>query len=320
MNVPQSLPAGSHIGIDVSKDWLDICVHETGRVWRCSQSPADHAILAGFFRRHQVRLVLMEASGRYGHHLCAALHRADVPVRIENPTRVRHFARSTGKMAKTDAIDAAMIARMAAVLQLEPQAQVTDIHIQMADLTARREQLVTDRTAQQSRLDPAPCDPFLTDLLLEHIEFLNGQIARVEARLDALIAADARLSAMRRSFEAVGGVGPHTARTLLSCMPEIGHLNRRQVSALAGLAPVTNESGKSKGSTQIGHGRSRVRRALYLAALSAARWNTHLRAFYLRQRGTDLKPKQVLIAVARKLLIHLNSLAAQELRNHPEPA
>jgi transposase len=320
MSLPHFIPTGSHVGVDVSKDWLDVAVHETGKVWRCRQTPDDHAKLAAFLARHEVRLVLMEASGRYGHALCRALHLAGVRLRVDNPARVRNFARSTGTVAKTDRIDAVLLARMAAVLMLEPHAHVSERQMEMADLATRRNQLKTMWVAEKARLDPMPRCSLIRDQIETHMQQLNEQIAQIEARLDELITADKRLSATRDMFEAVAGVGPQTTRVLLACMPEIGQLNRREVGALAGVSPVTNQSGKSRAATPIGKGREQVRRALYMAALSAARHNDHLRAFYKRMRQNDLKPKQALIAVARKLLVHLNSLAAQQHRAFEKPA
>lgn len=318
MKLPRFVPAGSHIGIDVSKHRLDIAVHPGGEVWQCGQTPQDLAALAQFLARHQVALVLLEATGRYGHGLCASLHRAGVPVRVENPVRVRHFARSTGTVAKTDRIDARLLARMAAVLEPSPNVQLTDIRLEMADLAARRDQLVMMRGAEQVRLDPEPANPLIKQQLLDHIQMLDRQIGQIEQRLDDLIASDRQMAATRAAFEAVKGVGGGTVRTLLAAMPEIGHLNRRQAAALAGVAPVTNQSGQRSGTASIGNGRTRIRRALYMAALSAARWNPHLKAFYQRLTNTGHKPKQALIAVARKLLIHLNSLAAKQLKPQPQ--
>lgn len=318
MKVPRFLAPGSHIGIDVSKHRLDIAVHPGGESWHCGQTPADLAALAQFLARHQVALVLLEATGRYGNGLCASLHRAGVPVRVENPVRVRHFARSVGTVAKTDRIDARLLARMAAVLKPSPNVQRTDITMEMADLVARRDQLVVMRGAEQVRLDPEPASPLIKQQLLDTIQMLDRQIEQIDRRLDELIASDRQMAATRAAFETVRGVGGGTARTLLAVMPEIGHLNRRQAAALAGVAPVTNQSGQRSGTASIGTGRKRVRRALYMAALSAARWNPHLKAVYQRLTQSGHRPKQALIAVARKLLIHLNSLAANHLKAQPQ--
>lgn len=320
MTLPRSIPTGSHIGIDISKDRLDIAVHETGQAWQCAQTPVEHAALAALLAAHQVRLVLMEATGRYGHALAAALHRAGVSLRVENPVRVRHFVRSVSHGAKSDPIDARMLARMGAALKLEASAQVTDRELEMAELNTRRDQLVLMRNAERARLTPSPVSDLVRHQIEETVAHLNRQIAAVEQRCDALIDLDARLSATCKAFVNVSGVAIKTARTILACAPEIGQLNRGQIASLAGLCPITNQSGQRHAPTPIGKGRERLRRALYMAALSAKRHNSILKPISDRLAASGLKPKQVTIAVARKLLIHLNSLAAKEYQHHLAPA
>lgn len=294
------------VGIDVSKDWLDVHVLVTGARSRFANDHAGVDELIGWIGPG-IDVVALEATGRFESLCVAALTAAGVPVIVVNPAQVRSFAASLGRRAKTDAIDAAVIA--AFVEATRPAIRpLKDAETRaFGELVTRRRQIVQMMVAEENRQRMAQAKP-----ALKSIKRILAALERELAGLDGDMDDQIRKSPLWRVREAlltsVPGIGPRVARTLIAEMPELGSLDRRQIAALAGLAPFTRQSGTWKGKSFIGGGRSRVRPALFMAALVASRHNPTLKAFRDRLVASG-KPKIVaIVATMRKLLTILNAI------------
>lgn len=305
-NQPSASCSKCYIGIDVSRDWLDIA--ESGRkARRIANDPRGHQRLLKQLGAHSH--IVLEASGGYEQGLWLALLRAGRAVSRVHPARVRYFAKANLKVAKTDAIDASMLALFGQRLQPHVDQLPAPQQLQLQSLVSRREQLVAlqgQQRTQAKQLD--------SGVLLEQaqglIGFLEEQIARLEHAILCQLNSCPALSQKALRLQQVQGVGPTVSATLVAVLPELGQIRANQIASLAGLAPHPWESGPMKGQRHIRGGRGRARRVLYMAALSAVRYNPILKNFYLRliQRG---KPFKVCItAVMRKLLCLLNKLIA----------
>lgn len=298
------------VGIDVSKAKVDVALH--GRVQSVAAYVRDEdglGELAAQLCAVQPRLVLLEATGGYERVVLRALHDAGLPVSMTLPVRARCFARSMGRHAKTDAIDAGVLARMACALEgeLSRWQPRTATEQRLRALVQRRDQLLEMLDMERKRRYSAS-DFFIAASIDAHISLLKEQRIEVDGQIEAVIAADASLAERASVMTAVNGVGPVTAAVLLSEMPELGTLGRNEVAALAGVAPLSRDSGKKTGHRSIHGGRRRARKALYMAALVASRHNTHLSRQHARLVERGKPAKVALVAVMRKLLIHLNSL------------
>jgi transposase len=296
------------VGIDVSKDWLDVATTARAAPWKVPNSAEGLSQLVAQLREVDVHRVVLEASGGYEGTALAELHEAGFAVVLIQPVRARHFARALGQHAKTDELDAHVLARMArlAVDEVPLWAPVAD---QVADLKAlveRRQQLLALRDGEQKRLRFARA-VVRADLECAVVAFTT-QVADLERRIDELVASSDRLTAEVEVLESVRGVGRVSAATLRVVIPELGTLTRQQVAALVGVAPMNRDSGGKSGHRYIQGGRAGARRALYMAALAAARWNTVIKTRYAHLLAKGKKPKVALVACMRKLLIHLNSL------------
>ena len=299
------------VGIDIAKAHLDLHLLPEGRGWRIAYTPAAMAELVEQMCRLQVGLVVMEASGGY-ERLCAdLLAGAGLAVAVINPRQVRRFAGALGKLAKTDRIDAAIIADYGARIRPPARYRADPERSRLAALVARRRQLVAMTVVERQRADPAQLDPTVADDIARHLHFLELDLHDLEQRIAALIAGHPLWARLSAALQAINGVGPQTATALITQMPELGTVSRRQAAALAGLAPINRDSGASRGRRFVQGGRTSLKTALYLAALSAARFNPVLKTFYLRLRTAGKPPKTALIAVARKLLTILNAIAKQ---------
>jgi len=295
------------VGIDVSKDHLDIHLRPAGEAFRLPNDPAGVAALAARLRGAAPALVVLEAGGGLERPAVAALVEAGLPVVVVNPRQARDFARALGRLAKTDALDAAVLAEFAERVRPPvrplPDAQAREL----ADLFARRRQLVEMRAAEQNRLHAA-AGAALRRGIREHIAWLDRRLRGLDGELAALIEASPVWRVKDQLLRGVPGVGPVVSRALLAELPELGTLSRQQAAALAGLAPRARDSGRFRGRRCIGGGRAGVRSALYLAALSAARYNPLIRPLYRRLRAAGKAAKLALVACARKLLTILNAL------------
>lgn len=295
------------VGIDVSKDWLDVHVLASGEGFRIGNDHAGMDELIGRLKANTPDVVALEATGGLETVCVAALSAAGLAVIIVNPAQVRSYAGALGKRAKTDPIDAAVIA--AFVKATQPQIRpLADAATQaLSDLVGRRRQVMQMMVAEKNRLRMAASKP-----AGKSIKRILAALERELGSLDADMDGHIRKSPLWRVREAlltsVPGVGPIVARTLLAEMPELGSLDRRQIAALAGLAPWTRQSGKWKGKSFIGGGRAKLRSALFMAALVATRYNPALKAFRDRLVAQG-KPKIVaLVATMRKLLTILNAI------------
>jgi transposase len=302
------------IGIDVSKTALDVFFAADGRSERIANASEPIAALARRCRSLG-GFVLFEATGRYDAKLRKAFGAAGVAFARVNPARARDFVRAAGFLAKTDKVDARMLARMAAVLQPQAEPQADPAREQLALLQRRRDQLVA--ACSQERIRRAEADSFERDSLDRHLAWLSGEIDRFDKLIAKLLAASAALKEAFARLCTAPGVGPVTATTLLALLPELGQRSPKAVAALAGLAPLNRDSGQFRGARHIGGGRARVRVALYMAAVSATRSNTRFQACYKAMRAAGKAPKVALIAVARKILLALNAMLRDRVAFRP---
>ena len=298
------------VGIDVSKDWIDVAVLvEENKIeqLRCDRSAGALAGLAQTLLPYCPQGIVLEATGGLEGSVIAALAGAGLPVMRINPKRVRDFAGAHGLLAKTDALDAYALAlfgaRMRPPLRAWPEAE----RQQLAAWVARQQQLTVERATERTRLKQA-CEPALRKSVERVIAFLGKEIERLEKQLAAWVAESKTWTEQEALLRTAPGVGPKTAVRLLAQLPELGRVNRRQIAALVGVAPFASDSGKWRGRRSIRGGRGGVRAALYLASWTAIRAEGALKSFYVRLVAAG-KPKQLaLIAVARKLLLALNEM------------
>ncbi len=295
------------VGIDVCKQRLDVHVLPHEHAFALANDPAGVADLVARLQPLQPALVVLEATGGLELAAAAALAAAGVPVAVVNPRQARDFARALGRLAKTDPIDAATLAlfaeRVRPVARPLPDAQAREFEA----LVQRRRQLLDMRAAEQNRLGSATAAAVRASLQ-KHIDWLNKQLGRCEKELAAAVEASPLWRVRDELLQSIKGIGPAVARTLLAALPELGTLTRQQIAALAGLAPYNRDSGPCKGRRSIGGGRAEVRSLLYMAALSAARYNPALAAFSERLRRAGKAAKVRLVAVARKLLTIANAV------------
>jgi transposase len=295
------------VGIDVSKARLDVHVLPSREAFSVDTEAESLALLADRLVGLGPVVVALEATGGFEVVAAGALASAGLPVVVVNPAQVRSFAHALGRRAKTDPIDAMVIARFAEAARPEPRPLPDADQRLLADLVARRRQILQMLTAERLRLGRAS-ELRLKKSLQRLIRALEKELGEVDGEIDQAVRASPVWRRKELLLQSVPGVGRVTARTLLAEMPELGSLDRRQAAALAGLAPFTRQSGQWRGKSFIGGGRTHVRTALFMAALSAARFNPALKVFH--QRLIDAgKPKMVaLVAVARKLLVILNAV------------
>lgn len=300
--------ANNVVGIDISKDRLDLYSTSQNRFWDVAN---EAGVLEELCDSLEGSLVVFEATSVYDRTLVRSLSQRGIAHARVNPRRAREFARSAGYLAKTDKVDARMLAHMGSVLETRPQEPQCPHREALRDLLQRRDQLVSMRAQEKTRLRQVD-NPLLQEDITSLIELLGQRIATFEARIRQTIDEDAGTAQQAAILQTAPGIGPITAATLIADMPELGQRDRRAIAALAGLAPLANDSGKRHGNRRIWGGRRRVRRLLYLAALSAIRTNPAFRetAQQLKQQGKA--PKTAVIAVARKLLVTLNAMSKNQ--------
>jgi len=294
------------VGIDVSKDFLDVHVRPTDTAFRVANDEAGIAALVARLQPLAPAGLVLEATGGYEIPVVAALASAGLAPAVVNPRQARRFAEGVGRLAKTDPLDAAVLAHFAEAVRPEAR-PVPDAEARaLGDLLARRRQLVQMRVSEQHRLPTAA--GAIRQGIQDHIDYLDRQIKRIEKELAAAVQASPAWRARDELLQSVPGVGPQVSRTLLAELPELGSTSGRQLSALCGLAPFNRDSGRRRGPRSIYGGRSHVRAALYQAALVAMRWNTLLQGVYQGLLARGKAKKVALIAVARRLLVILNAL------------
>lgn len=295
------------VGIDVSKNRLDISVRPSGEAFVVERNPRGLDELVARLRELSPDVIALEATGGYETVVAAALAGAGLPVAIVNPAQIRAFARALGKRAKTDPIDAAVIAHFAEATGLVPRPLADEATRMLADLVTRRRQIVemigAERQREQRTTAPRP-----RKSIARLIKALEKELASLDDDLNDAVRGSPAWRDKEDLLASVPGVGPVISRTLMAELPELGQLGRREIAALAGLAPFTRQSGQWRGKSFIGGGRSSVRCALFMGALVAKQHNPVLKAFFDRLVAAG-KPKMVaLIAVARKLLTILNAI------------
>jgi transposase len=295
------------VGIDVSKAHLDVASRPDGPEFRTPNTPEGIASLVERLKPLSPALILLEATGGLERAAAVALAEAGLPIRIVEPGRVRHFARSIGQHSKTDALDARVLAHYAEAARPEARALPDEETRDLQALLDRRRQLVGMRVSEQNRLRQGPSAAVKRNLEA-HIAYLKGEIEQIDTSVVGMIAASPTWRPRDEVLRSIPGVGPQTSAMLLGSLPELGSLKGKQVAALAGLAPRARDSGTVKGARTIFGGRAELRRALYMAAVSAMRCNPELRTFYARLRSAGKAAKLSLVAVARKLLTIANAM------------
>jgi len=294
-----------YAGLDIAKASLQL--HLQSKSFDLANAAEGHAQLIKRLAASPSVHVICEATGGYERAVVAALQAAQIPVSVINPARVRQFARAAGELAKTDPIDAAMLTAFGQAFTPEPTPPRPATEIKLAALVTRRVQLLELRVAEAQRADTC-ADLELRKLFTPWLAQMQKQIAKVEALIEALLKIQAPLADRVQRLDNIMGVGRLTAVMVLATLPELGTLNRRQAAALAGLCPYNRDSGQWAGKRCISGGRAEVRRALYMAALSASRSNHLLKPFYDRLITAGKPAKVALTAVMRKLIVLMNHL------------
>ena len=293
-----------YVGIDVSKTKLDIAMRPAGAAWQTDNELEKIATLVSRLQELQPGLIVVEATGGLEQPLVAALHVAQLAVAVVNPRQARDFAKATGRLAKTDQLDADNLAHFAQAVQPEPRRLADEQTQALAALVTRRRQLIEMLTAERNRLKSAPS--VTVERIAKHITWLEGELAEVDTDLHDQLSQSEPWQAKAKVLQSTPGVGPITTYTLLAELPELGQLNRKQIAALVGLAPLNNDSGRQRGRRMIWGGRATVRTTLYMATLTAVQHNSVIKAFYQRLLQAGKSKKVALTAAARKLLTILN--------------
>jgi transposase len=293
-------------GIDVGKEKLDVGLADDKRVWEWANDEGGRATIADWVVEQKVTLVVVEASGGYEAAIVSELVGRGIAVAVVNPTRVRAFARAEGILAKTDKIDAGVIARFGATMKPQVRARREQAQVELNELVSRRRQIVLMLTAEKNRLHPA--SPTMQTHIASHIVWLQTEIVRLEQQISQTIETHPEWTETTKRVESVPGIGFITAATLVADLPELGHLNRHKIAALVGVAPFNHDSGKQRGKRRIFGGRTSVRSVLYMATLSAIKHNPVIKAFYQRLLDKGKLKKVALTACMRKLLVILNTM------------
>ncbi|MFT3990241.1 MAG: IS110 family transposase [Luteolibacter sp.] len=301
-----------HLGVDVAK--TELVIDFNGSIKRFPNHPKGIAGLLSAASAMPSAHLVCEATGGYEQPLVQAAMHAAIPISIVPGQRIRNFAKSLGCMAKSDPIDAKIISRFAAVSSPKPMQAKDSATLALADLMRARAELIDSRLRETNRLEHHT-DPLVKRLFQRLIRTLEKQIETIDQQAAKLIAGQPALAAADQLLRQTSGVGPQTSRILLAAMPELGCVGRRSIASLAGLAPFDRDSGKIQGRRFIQGGRRQVRSVLFMAAISASQHNPVLKSFYQRLRTAGKPGKSAIVAVARKLLIHLNTQMAKFLGN-----
>ncbi len=297
-----------YVGIDVSKAVLDIAVAPTGEKWAVPNSTEGVQQLVAKLRQMSPRLVVLEATGGLERRAVAALAGAALPVIAVNPRQARDFAKATGKLAKTDAIDAAVLADFGDRIRPEVRPLKDEQTQELEALVTRRRQVVDMITAEKNRLAAAPPSERVRTAIGKTIKWLQKQLDEIDTDLDKSVKNSPAWREKDKLLRGVPGVGNVLSRTLLSLLPELGTLDKKQLAALVGVAPLNRDSGTHRGRRSVWGGRAHVRAVLYMGALAASRFNPAIKAFHSRLIAAGKRPKVALVACMRKLLTILNAI------------
>jgi len=298
------------VGIDVSKDRLDVAVRPGGERWSVLNAPPAFEAFIQRIKALSPTLIVVEASGGLEAAVVAELAHAGLAVAVVNPKRVRDFARASGQLAKTDQLDAQVLAHFAEAIRPPRRPLPTADSERLAALVTRRRQIIEMLTAERNRQHTVPST--MRERLAQHIAWLTDEVQALDEELRQFIDHTPTWHATDDLLQSVPGVGPVTAMTLVADLPELGQLDRQEIAALVGVAPMNRDSGHKRGKRRTQGGRAHVRSVLYMAALSASRFNPVIRAFYtnLIQRGKE--QKVALTACMRKLLVILNAMVKKQ--------
>jgi transposase len=305
MEQPAATP--SFIGIDVSKDRLDVHVRPSDRAFAVARTSTGLELLTTELRALTPALIVLEATGGFELTVAAALAGAGLPLAVVNPRQIRDFARATGQLAKTDALDAQVIALFAERIRPEPRPLADADSQTLADLIARRRQVI-EMIGMETNRNRQARNQRIQGTIKATLKTLETQLAKLDREINDTVKGSPVWRAADDLLTSVPGIGNVTAHTLIADLPELGQLDRRRIAALVGVAPINRDSGQMRGRRTIAGGRTKVRNALYMATLSAIRWNPIIRAHYksLVERG---RPKMVaLVACMRRLLGILNAI------------
>jgi transposase len=294
------------VGIDVAKAQLDIALRPSGDRWAIPNDVGGIATLVERLQALHPTLIVLEATGGLERAATAALATAGLPVVVVNPRQARDFARATGQLAKTDALDARTLAHFADVIRPAPRPLPDAQTQELRALLGRRQQLIVMRTAEQNRL--AGTSAYLTQDIQAHITWLNARLATLDDDIETLLRASPLWRENDDLLQSAPGIGPVCARTLLLELPELGTLNRQQIAALVGVAPLNCDSGTLRGRRTIWGGRAHVRTVLYMGTLVATRYNPRIKAFYERLLAAGMVKKVALTACMHKFLTILNAM------------
>ena len=298
------------VGVDVSKAWLDVAVHETAEVSRVSNEDGGIASLVKRLKKLKPTLIVLEPTGGFEMLVVAELSHAGLPVVVVNAKRVRDFARATGQNAKTDKLDAKVLAHFADAIRPALRNLKSDEEEQLTALLTRRKQILDMLTVEKNRLVTVR-EKMRTDIEF-HIQWLSNNLKELDKEIEGFVKGSPAWKEKDELLQSVPGVGPVTSATMLGMLPELGKLNRREIAALVGVAPVNKDSGKKQGRRRVYGGRAEVRSVLYMAALAAKKFNPVIRKFYERLLKQGKEKKVALTACIRKLLVILNAI----LRTH----
>jgi len=307
------------VGIDIAKDQVEVHVRPTDERFQLSRNDAGLAGLVARLQPLGPHLVVFEATGGYEIPVAAVLASAGVPVAVVNPRQIRDFARATGQLAKTDALDARLLARFAEVVQPAARPLPTAAAQALGDLVARRRQLIEMLAAERNRHQQAR-DPQLQRRIATHVRWLTKALAELDTDLADTIRSSPIWRERDNLLQSVPGIGNVTAYTLLADLPELGRLDRRKIAALVGVAPLNRDSGHWRGRRTIAGGRPAVRSVLYMATLTAVRFNPAIAHFYQRLTAAGRPKKVALTAAMRKLLTILNAMLRDQRSWQPQSA
>jgi transposase len=307
------------VGVDISKATLDAHAFPVGQAHSFPNTPNGFKVLLKWLANFDVVRVVFEPTGAYHHEFERALGKAEFPLCKINPLQARRYAQSRGKRAKTDAVDAAMLARMGHEHSLEPKPILSQAIDEMKELSVARLALVKDRTAATNRKHIRR-SPLLQRQSKVRITQINKQIGEIDAAIAAIMATQPDLKEKEKILLSIPGIGKAAVRTLIIDMPELGSIDNGQAASLVGVAPIPEESGAYKGQSRIGGGRAHVRQALYMPALVACRYNPDLKAKYDALIKAGKQPKKAIIAILRKLVVLANALLSKGRLWEPKAA
>jgi transposase len=295
-----------NVGVDVGKQYLDVCIHEKGIYWREENTATGIKQILKRLSYYKVERLVMEATGRYEFELAQLAYARKIPVCIVKPIRVRQYARANDQLAKTDKLDAGIIAEFGAVLKPKVTPAKSKNLIAIKDLIARRRQLINLRTQESNR--SGIMGKTLSISCRRIIRHLNTEIKRIEKQLARHVAEQAEWTEKQSLLKTVPGVGDTLVYTLLADLPELGDLNNKEISKLVGVAPINRDSGRMRGKRRIQGGRTNIRTVLYMATLSATQCNPVIKAFYKKLVAQGKHKKVAITACMRKFIIILNTM------------